>query len=74
MSIRKEISNRIQGIAILMMIVHHLFAFPDRLMFDYISVWGVLKHLLAQCAKYVFQYLHFFLGTAGTSGKLQVSM
>lgn len=62
MSIRKEISNRIQGIAILMMIVHHLFAFPDRLMFDYISVWGGIETFVGSMCKICVSIFAFLSG------------
>lgn len=35
----------VKGVAILFMIVHHLFAFPERLNYSYISIFNIEKHI-----------------------------
>ena len=61
--IDKDVSKKIQGIAVLMMIVHHAFGFPERYLsgISYIGIpigGGILKRLSAQCARFVYHFLH----------------
>ena len=66
--VEKDVSKKIQGIAILMMIVHHAFGFPERLL-PGISYIGIpmgggknSKHLSDQCARFVCHFLHLERG------------